>query len=59
MQSPYAAPMDVVPHTLRHVAGLDAFVTDGLFDGLNLDLGVATLEEASRLPPTRTLTGKA
>jgi hypothetical protein len=51
--------MDVVPHTLRHVAGLDAFVTDGLFDGLNLDLGVATLEEASRLPPTRTLTGKA
>jgi butyryl-CoA dehydrogenase len=44
----YTAPLADILFTLRHVAGLDRFIADGLAEGLDADLVQSMLSEAGR-----------
>jgi acyl-CoA dehydrogenase len=49
----YAAPLDAIAFTLRHIAGFDALVDSGAFEGLDWDTALAVLEEAGRIASER------
>ena len=44
----YRAPVADIAFTMRHVAGLDRAVEEGVFGDLSLDLAETILEEAGR-----------
>ncbi len=45
----YSAPVELIAHTLRRVAGLDAMAASGAFPSFDIDLISPVLEEANRL----------
>jgi alkylation response protein AidB-like acyl-CoA dehydrogenase len=45
----YSAPVDLMTHTLRRVAGLDRLAASGVLPNFDLDLVQPVLEEANRL----------
>jgi butyryl-CoA dehydrogenase len=49
----YIAPLADIHFALRHVAGIDQFIADGLAEGLDLDVLTATIESASRFAEAR------
>ena len=44
----YRAPVPDIVFTMRHVAGLDRAVADGVYGDLSTDLAVTILDEAGR-----------
>ncbi len=53
MTSTYRAPVADMLFTLRHVAGLDRLIADGLAPGLDEDMSPAILEEAAKFAAER------
>ena len=53
MTSTYRAPVAEMLFTLRHVAGLDRLIADGLAPGLEEDMSPAILEEAAKFAAER------
>jgi butyryl-CoA dehydrogenase len=53
MTSTYRAPVADMLFTLRHVAGLDRLIADGLAPGLEEDMSPAILEEAAKFAGER------
>jgi acyl-CoA dehydrogenase len=53
MTSTYRAPVAEMLFTLRHVAGLDRLIADGLAPGLEEDMSAAILEEAAKFAAER------
>ena len=45
----YTAPVKDIIFTMTHVAGFDAAVSDGLYDGLDAETAASLLEEAAKL----------
>ena len=53
----YRAPVPDIVFTMRHVAGFDRAVADGVYGDLSADLATAILEEAGRFHASRTPRG--
>jgi butyryl-CoA dehydrogenase len=53
MSAPYTAPLGDILFMLRHVAGLDRFIADGLAEGLDADVVAAMLDSAGRFAEER------
>jgi acyl-CoA dehydrogenase len=49
----YAAPLDAIAFTLRHIAGFDGLIRSGAFEGLDWDTTAGVLEEAGRIASQR------
>jgi acyl-CoA dehydrogenase len=49
----YAAPLDAIAFTLRHIAGFDALVESGAFPDLDWDTAQGVLEEAGKVASAR------
>jgi acyl-CoA dehydrogenase len=49
----YAAPLDAIAFTLRHIAGFDGLLESGAFEGLDWDTAHGVLEEAGRFASQR------
>ncbi|MDB5458636.1 MAG: hypothetical protein JWO72_377 [Caulobacteraceae bacterium] len=49
----YAAPLDDIGFTLRHIAGFDALLESGAFPDLDVDTALGIVEEAGRIAAGR------